>query len=115
MHEAGIAESMLGVVLKALPQADAKVTKVRVVAGALSGVVAESLAAWFEIIGRGTAAEGAAVEVRHKAASLRCPGCGYAGDFDGSGPVEPACPRCGGTVRLEGGADLYVDSIEVTT
>ncbi len=113
MHEAAIAEGILRVVLGALPKRPVRVLKINVVAGALQGVVDESLRAWFEQISQSTPARGAEIHVNHLPAHVVCQVCGHAFDFDGSGPVELDCPKCSGPIRLEGGREMYVDNVEI--
>jgi hydrogenase nickel incorporation protein HypA/HybF len=113
MHEATLAQGIIDVAVKALTGKDAKITKITVVVGVLTHVQDESLEFWFTELGRGTPAEGAALEVRRLPAKLVCTKCRTSVDFDGAGPVEIHCAKCGGPRVLEGGDALYVDSLEV--
>ena len=121
MHEAGIAESILKTVLSALPRPGMKVTRIVVVAGALSGGEESPLSTWLEHMSRQTPAEGAQLDFRRSAAGLTCTNskCDYRGEYDGSSPLDPICPKCGQVVRLEAGSagqggptDIYVESLE---
>jgi hydrogenase nickel incorporation protein HypA/HybF len=119
MHEAGIAESILKSVLHALPRPGMKVTRIVVVAGALSGVEEAPLSTWLEHMARRTPAEGAQLDFRRAAAGLACSKCDYRGEYDGSSPLDPLCPKCGQVVRLEAGSteqggptDIYIESLE---
>ena len=119
MHEAGIAESILKTALGALPRKGMRVTRIVVVAGALSGVEEGPLALWLEHMSRQTAAEGAKLDFRRTAAALTCSKCDYRGEYDGSAPLDPLCPRCGQVVRLDVGpagrgapTDIYIESLE---
>ena len=113
MHEASIAQGIIDVALKALPGKDTRIVRIAVVAGVLTNVQAESLEFCFTQLSRGTPAEGAALEVRKSPAKLICRKCRTSDDFDGTGPVETHCAKCGGPYELEGGGELYVDSLEV--
>jgi hydrogenase nickel incorporation protein HypA/HybF len=113
MHEAAIADALLRLVEGALPKPNPRVTRVVIVAGTLSGIEDESLRTAFTEMSRKTAAEGAELVIGRKPARLVCRSCGDASDFDGSGPVILTCPKCGGAFALEGGRELYVESIEV--
>jgi hydrogenase nickel incorporation protein HypA/HybF len=113
MHEASIAEGILKVVTDALAGKAERITKINVVAGALSGVEGESLTTWFGILAQGTPAQGAAIHIRRINAHLVCRGCGKCTEYTAAGPVEVDCPDCGKPVMLEGGTELYVDSVEI--
>ena len=119
MHEAGIAESILKTALGALPRPGMKVTRIVVVVGPLSGIEEEPLSIWLEHMARRTPAEGAKLDFRRAAAALACSKCDYRGEYDGSAPLDPICPRCGQVVRLEsasagrgGPTDIYIESLE---
>ncbi len=115
MHEAGIAESVIAVVQDALGERKARVLTVRVVIGALAGVDSESFTTWFEMLAKDTLADGAAVQVQRKPALLVCDSCGQKAEFNGWGPMEPLCAACSSPVRLEGGQEIFVDSVEIDT
>lgn len=113
MHEASIAEGILKTALEAMNGQGSKITKISVVAGVLAGVERDCLAMYFDLVAKGTAAEGAELSVTPETAKLVCGGCGAQAPFDASGPVEVTCRGCGGANRLTGGDALYIDSIEV--
>ncbi len=120
MHEAGIAESIVKVALGALPRPGLAIRKILVAAGALSGVEEAPLRTWLEHIARRTPAEGAELVFRRVPAGLTCSACGRRDEYDGSAPLAPKCPRCGGTVQMDrddsgrcAATDFYVESIEV--
>jgi hydrogenase nickel incorporation protein HypA/HybF len=113
MHEAAIAEGILRVALGALPRPEARITQINVVAGVLTGVEDESLRMWFNQISQATPAQGATIVVNHLPGKVVCLECKHAFLYDGSGPVTVDCPKCAGVVTLEGGSEMYVDSVEV--
>lgn len=113
MHEASIAQGILDVALGALPDPHPKITRIVLVAGVLAGVEKECLTAYFDELARGTAAEGASIEIKREPASLICRTCGAITEYNGAGPVEVTCARCGGPNGLQGGGALYVDSLEI--
>ncbi len=108
MHELALARAILA---SALEHADGRrVTSVEVRVGALRQVVPGSLAFNFEILARGTACEGAALEQRLEAARLRC-ACGAEWELE---ELSFQCPRCcGSDTQVTGGEQLWVESIEV--
>ncbi len=93
MHELGIASSILESVQKeALRHPGARITKVGVKIGELSGVDVDALQFGFECIVRETEWEGLALAVESIPRAQRCPKCQHEfrmADYD------PQCPQCG--------------------
>jgi hydrogenase nickel incorporation protein HypA/HybF len=116
MHEASIAQAILETALTAmkekLPSPSARITRIVVVAGVLAGVERECLKTFFDIISEGTPAAGAEIELRPEPAKLICRQCGHTTLHNNAEHVEVNCPQCGGENKLEGGHELYVDSLE---
>ncbi|HOY68845.1 MAG TPA: hydrogenase maturation nickel metallochaperone HypA [Candidatus Ozemobacteraceae bacterium] len=113
MHEAAIARGILDAVLAAPAVAGRRITRVNVVAGALAGIVGESLDLFWAELCRGTPAEGSEVRLSIAYAILSCRSCGVKSEHRPGRTVELACAVCGGPLRLEGGRELYVESMEV--
>ena len=113
MHESSIAQGILRVVLEALQSPARRVCAIHVVVGALTGVEEQSLSLWLEELSQGTAAQDAKLVMRRLPAQLACRACGYTGPYDGSDVVPPLCPTCGKLVRLSGGQELFVESVEI--
>lgn len=114
MHEAGIAQGLLDAALAALPAGKVKILKLVVTAGVLSGVEKECLSMYMAQLSQGTPAEGAELEMKIAPARLLCRTCKQASDYDGSGPVEVFCGKCGGPNSLEGGRDeIILESLEI--
>ena len=113
MHELAITEGLLQVANDSARQAGARrVTHINVVIGDLSSVVDESVQFYADILSRGTPAAGARLCFRRVPAQLTCDACQYRGVVEA--PLVPVCPRCGGCqLQVEGGRELYVESIEV--
>lgn len=109
MHELSIASA---VVATAEKHADGRaVAVVTVRAGGLRQVVPESLDFYFDIVARGTACEGARLELEVVPVTLRCRSCG-----NGWSPDAPGfrCPACGeGAAEVVSGDELEVESIEI--
>jgi len=94
MHELGIAESALQVALdRARNEGAARVRRMVIRVGALSGVDPEALQFAFTAILPGTAAEGATVQIDPVAAVAYCPGCQQ--DFTTDTDHFFECPKCG--------------------
>jgi len=113
MHEASIAQGILDTAVASLPGGKGRITRITVVAGAFTNVEGRCLEMYLSELSRGTAAEGAALEVKRPPASLVCRDCGTRAQYRNEGDLPVCCAVCGGSNRLEGGDELYVDSIEV--
>jgi hydrogenase nickel incorporation protein HypA/HybF len=112
MHEAAIASDLLEIVLQACEgQGVRRVRTALLELGVLSCVEPRSLEFAFEVLSRGTIAEGCALEVERPALVIHCPVCGHRGEAD----LElPGCPECGQTpVRAVQGREMRLVSIEV--
>jgi hydrogenase nickel incorporation protein HypA/HybF len=110
MHEASIVEALVKTVVAALPEPGLKVTAIRLVVGEATGYMESSLKFYFSTLAKGTAAEGAELDVRYVKPLVKCAACGL--EF-----VRPrwsfACPDCGGEGRLtKTGSEFFVDSID---
>ena len=82
--------------------------------GALSGVEKESLRFAFDVVSRGSPAEGAVLDIEDVAAAVYCPACRR--EFEGTTPgFIFTCPGCGdlcGEVRR--GRELELSRIEMS-
>lgn len=109
MHELSIASA---VVATAEKHADGRgVTVVTLRAGGLRQVVPESLHFYFEIVARGTACDGARLELEVVPVVLRCRACAHEWSPEGHGF---RCPSCGeASVEVVSGDELEVESIEI--
>ena len=108
MHELAITEGLVDAVIDRLP--GARVTRVRLEIGALSGVVADSLRFCFDLVTEGTNLEGAALEIDEPPARCRCRACGQ--DFEPDGPIA-LCPCGSADVAVLTGHDLKITSVQV--
>jgi hydrogenase nickel incorporation protein HypA/HybF len=113
MHELAATESILSIALDAARIAGAsRVRAVDVIVGELSSMLDESVQFYFELLSRNTAAAGAQLRVRRRAARATCPDCGAS--YEVIPPFTPACRDCGaGGIAISGGREFYVESIEV--
>jgi hydrogenase nickel incorporation protein HypA/HybF len=112
MHELGITQSILDLVLREAERVGAsRITKVSLKAGEWSSIEPDCVAFYFDILSKGTPAEGAQVAIERVAVTYACETCGLeytppAGTF--------ACPKCASLKgKLITGRELCVDSIEV--
>ena len=111
MHEMAITESLLEIALAEANKAGAKrITAINLKIGALTGVVADSISFYMELVAKGTPAEGARLVTTVLPVTDRCPACGA--DF----PVEDLvflCPTCGGPGQVVTGRELMIESLEI--
>jgi hydrogenase nickel incorporation protein HypA/HybF len=112
MHEMAICESLLGVLeSEAARHNYNRVRMVRLEVGSLAGVEPEALLFSFDVVTRGSLAEGAALEIVETRPEAWCLNCSHAvavqQRFD-------ACPDCGGyQLQLSGGDELKIKELEV--
>lgn len=114
MHESGLTEDLFAHVLQHALEADARrVTRVKVVIGALSDATPESIRFYFDSLAPGTLAEGAALEFDTAPGRARCDACGREVTIS---ERFAACPVCGEfTLIVTGGHAVYLDSLDVET
>lgn len=113
MHELSVTQNIVNIAVEAAQGAGSpRITAIDLLVGELTGFVTDSIQFYFDLLSKGTVAEGAVLRVRREPASATCTGCGHV--FHPEIPFLPACPVCGSSaVRLAGGRDLRVESIEV--
>jgi hydrogenase nickel incorporation protein HypA/HybF len=112
MHELSITQSMLNLVLEQAGKAKAnKVGKINLVIGGMTGVVGECVQFYFDLLSKGTPADGAALAIKAVPIKAKCRDCGKlfkVREFDWT------CPRCSGNnIEIVAGKELFVESIEV--
>ncbi len=112
MHELPITQHILEIVLRHAEAARAAcITDIYLVIGQLSSYVNESIQFYWDVLCRGTPAEGAQLHFEHVQAEVECQACGAR-----SALVEAAqgCPRCGHLqVKVVAGEECYVRAIRV--
>src|SRR6476620_3724248 len=108
MHELAIVEGIISGVREHV--GEARVKRVLLEVGLLSGVVPDSLRFFFEVCTQATAMEGAEIEISEITAEGRCRSCAAifsARDF------LALCPCGSADVELSGGNQLVVKAVEV--
>lgn len=112
MHEMSLAEGILQLVEDAARQQDVRrVSAVFVEVGRLASVEVESLRFCFDVVIKGSVADGARLEI------IDVPGAGWCLDCSESVPMTDklsGCPRCGGHhVQVTGGTEMRVKELEI--
>jgi hydrogenase nickel incorporation protein HypA/HybF len=110
MHELSISRALVDAA--SARSGGRQVVRLSVRAGVLRQVVPETLAWCLEIVARGTACEGAALDCVRVPLRLRC-ACAHEWSLAGAEPCF-RCPACGGSeVEVLSGEELSLDWIEV--
>ena len=112
MHEMSIAEGIRGVIEEAARQGGFdRVTRVRLEIGRFAGVETRALDFAFEVVMRGSVAEGAALEIAELPGQALCFDCGETVAL--ADRLDP-CPLCGGgRLVAQGGDEMRIKDLEV--
>lgn len=112
MHELSVTESILEITLRhAQASAARRVTGLHIVVGQLSSIVDDSVQFYWDIVAKGTSAEGAQLHFRRIPTELCCQNCDlrYA-----PGKDDFACPACGSLgVRIVAGEEFYLEAMDI--
>jgi hydrogenase nickel incorporation protein HypA/HybF len=113
MHEVGVMESALGIALKrAADEGAGRIHQLTMRVGPLSGVVPEALEFAFDVLARGTIAEGATLEVERVPILCYCRTCRREFQPEDLFCECPGCHTPSGEVRR--GRELELASLEVS-
>lgn len=112
MHEMALCESIVQIVEEnAGSQGYNRVKRVWLEIGPLAGVELEALRFGFEVVARGTLAEGADLEIIQPTATAWCMACARSVEIEQR--FDP-CPHCGGVqLQVTGGDQMRVKELEV--
>jgi hydrogenase nickel incorporation protein HypA/HybF len=112
MHEFSITESMLALALEKAGQAKAaRITRINLVLGEMSGVVGDCVPFYFDAISRDTIAAGAQLSFEPRPTKLRCQRC--QAEFTPH-DHDWTCPTCREmAIEIVSGRECYMESIEV--
>jgi hydrogenase nickel incorporation protein HypA/HybF len=108
MHELAITESIVEAVAERAGAA--KVTRVVIEIGKLSGVVPDSVRFCFDVCAESTALAGATLEIREINGFARCRDCGSEFTVDG---FVAECECGGGSLELLRGQELKIREVEL--
>jgi hydrogenase nickel incorporation protein HypA/HybF len=112
MHELGITQDMLDLVLEEAKKAGAKrVGRINLALGEMSGITSESVEFYFQMLSKDTIAQGATLSFEIIPTEARCRNCGESFAIKES---DWLCTRCGSTdLEPISGNELCLRSIEV--
>ncbi len=112
MHELAVTENILEIALRHAREAGAqRVTGLYLVIGRLSSIVDDSVQFYWDIISKGSPAEGARLHFRRIAVELQCQSCGQRYAPEGK---DMACPACGSTrIEILAGEEFCLEAIDV--
>jgi hydrogenase nickel incorporation protein HypA/HybF len=113
LHELAATRGVLEVAIEAAGGAGARrILAIDLVVGELAGMLDDSVQFYFDILSRGTAADGARLRFRRVRPVVHCLSCGERAGV--APPLPQQCGRCGsGELRVAGGREFQVASIEV--
>ncbi len=113
MHELPATQGILNVALEAAQRNGARrISAIDLTIGDLTSMVDDSVQFYFDILSKGTIAEGAILRFRRESATATCADCSH--QFSISTPLTALCPACEGIrLHVSGGREFYVESIEV--
>lgn len=111
MHELSIASNLMDIVKQAVDgQSVSRVTSLRIVIGEMSTVVPDCLTFAFQIMSKGSVAEGARLDFEKKSLIGKCGDCGK--EFHVENYVF-LCPECESrNVEILSGREFMLKSIE---
>lgn len=114
MHELSVMKEIIGTVSKyAKKYPKKRVTKIYLVIGELSSIVDDSMEYYFKLLTNKSSIKNAKLSITRTQAIAVCHTCNAKTSV--SIPLSGCCPKCGkDTIRIEGGLEFYIDSIELT-
>ena len=112
MHELPFTEGVLKIALEYAEKAGAKrILALNLVIGQMSSIVDDSVQFYWDILSKGTIAEGARLNFQRIPAVYRCWDCGHTYTLDGE---HLACPQCGSVrVQLIQGDEFRLESMDI--
>ena len=114
MHELSVTEGLLQIVTDEVKERNVgKVCAITLVIGDLTSIVDDSLQFYFDILSKGSVADGAALVIKRIVPEFRCRDCGFGFRRKDR---SYSCQACGSReVDVTAGQEFYIESIEVET
>jgi len=112
MHELSVTESILEISLRHASKANAKrITNLYLVIGQLASIIDDSVQFYWDIVSKGTIADGAILHFRRLPATLACKECNHQ---YAPGADSFSCPNCkSDRVKVISGEEFYMEAIDV--
>jgi hydrogenase nickel incorporation protein HypA/HybF len=112
MHEYSVVKNIVDTAAaEAVKQKAKKITRISLVIGELSGYAGESLEFYFDLLTKGTPAEGAKLSMKFVKPRLKCPKCGKLFPYRNR---DFKCPKCHvDGVLSDVGREFYIKDITV--
>ena len=113
MHEYSVVKSIIETAATEAAKNGSRrrITRISLVVGELSGYVGDSINFYFELLSKGTLAEGAKLSLKFVKPRLKCPKCGKLFPYRGRNFKCPKCHVDG--VLSDIGREFYVKDITV--
>jgi hydrogenase nickel incorporation protein HypA/HybF len=112
MHEFGIVQSLLEIVeQEALPYKGARIAKVTLQIGRLSGAMPDALRFAFEVLRKGGIAEDSLLEIEEIPLKIQCSHCGKAAVLTDPFLICPYCENI--EVEIITGRELQIKNMEI--
>jgi hydrogenase nickel incorporation protein HypA/HybF len=113
MHELPVTESIVRIAVEEAEKHNVKrINNIKLKVGELSGLVSECIQYYFDIISKGTKAEGAKLIIDKISITMKCCNCNFSGDTKEF--INNKCPSCESLeMKMSGGHEFYMDSMEV--
>lgn len=121
MHEFSITSQIVqNVLAEAEKRGAKKVTEVNLTIGKLTFLGLEQVRFAYEVLTKGTIAEGSRLVIEEQEGFVKCSNCGYQGGFKYEDdpmyhvPVPTLkCPKCGSTVSIASGKECTIRNIKM--
>ncbi len=112
MHELPVTENILEISLRHAEAANAKrITHLYLVIGQLASIVDDSVQFYWDIVAKGTIADGAVLHFKRLPATFSCLDCSHEYQLQGDGF---SCPKCNSEhVKVLSGDEFYMEAIDV--
>jgi hydrogenase nickel incorporation protein HypA/HybF len=112
VHELPVTESILEIALRHGKQAGGeRITHLHIVIGQLASIVDDSVQFYWDILARGTPAEGAQLHFKRLPARLACLACLHEFALNDS---DFQCPSCSSQqIKLISGEEFFLEAIDI--
>lgn len=112
MHELSVTNGLLKLCIEEGERHNVKkINKVNIKVGELTGLVPNCISEYFNIVAKGTIAEGTEIVIEKIPVSIHCEDCGFEGEL---GKNKYYCPKCTGSkYKIIKGREFYLDTMEV--